>query len=133
MHRLARSKPSTDLNTATEWAYQRPINKKFSEKFFLFFGQSIFDTNLLEKRSLFCFLWQKPKILLCYKFSKIVSLFFHRCSTLATSSKVSTEFSTKKTSTQITNDYWVGRCLKNNHFSITNITRWVGLQKKLNC
>ena len=30
----------------------------------------------------------------------------------------------KKTSTQITNDYWVGGCLKNNHFSITNITRW---------
>ena len=26
MHRLARSKPSTDLNTAIEWAYQRPIN-----------------------------------------------------------------------------------------------------------
>ena len=26
MHRLARSKPYTDLNTAIEWAYQRPID-----------------------------------------------------------------------------------------------------------
>jgi hypothetical protein len=39
----------------------------------------------------------------------------------------------KKTSTQITNNYLVSGCLENSHFSITKMTRWVGLQKELNC
>ena len=39
----------------------------------------------------------------------------------------------KKTSTQITNNYLVSGCLENSHFGITKMTRWVGLQKELNC
>ena len=39
----------------------------------------------------------------------------------------------KKTLTQITNNYLVSGCLENSHFSITKMTRWVGLQKELNC
>ena len=51
------------------------LNKKFSEKFFLFFGQSIFDTNLLEKRCLFFFLWQNQRVY-CVVFQNCFLLFF---------------------------------------------------------
>ena len=105
-------------------------NKKFSEKFFFFFGQSIFDTNLFEKRSLFFLFFGKNRRFCCVRsFSKILVQMFN----FANIFKSLTEFSTNKKSTQITNNYFVERCMKNNYFSITNITRWVGFQKKLNC
>ena len=90
------------------------LKKKFSEKFFLFRGQSIFDTNLLEKRDLLFFLWQKPKVLLWQVFQNCFLFFFHRCSTLATSLKVSTEFSTKK-----------------HQPKLLMITMWVGVWKTI--
>ena len=79
--------------------------KKLLTSFVCFLLSSFWRTTLpgkTEKRCffsqrqvLFFFPWQKSKSLLCNKFSKIVSLFFHRCSTLAMSLKFSTEFSTK--------------------------------------
>ena len=100
----------------------------------LFFEQEVFRRvlfvfwtkyliQIFRKKGLFFFLWQW----------KIAFSFFSQMFNLETSLKVSTEFSNKKTFTQITNNYLVSRCLENSHFGITKMTRWVGLQKELNC
>ena len=101
----------------------------FRKVLFVFWTKYIWHKTFRKKELIF-FPWAKTEDFVVYQFSKIVSLFFHRCSTLATSLKVSTKFSTKKHQPKL---LMITGCLKNNHFSITNITRWVGLQKKLNC
>ena len=106
--------------------------RSFQKSSFSFLDKVYLTQIYLKKGACFFFLWQKPKILLCKKFFK--NPFFHvQMFNFANIFKSLTEFSTNKKSTQITNNYFVERCMKNNYFSITNITRWVGFQKKLNC
>ena len=88
----------------------------FRKVLFVFWTKYIWHKSFRKKRLVFFPLAKTEDFVVSKKLSQLFVFFFHRC-----------------TSTKITNDYWVGGCLKNNHFSITNITRWVGLQKKLNC
>ena len=141
----------------TKWAEFWHLSQSFVDKglfFFLFVNQKsqhlLFEEEVfrkvlfvlwtkyiwhksLRKKGFAFFPLAKTKGFVVTSFPKLFSLFFSQMFNFGNIFKSFNRVFNKKTSTQITNDYYVGGCLKNNHFSITNITRWVGLQKKLNC